>query len=189
MGCNNSTESTAIQQPHAQSICTRDETVTKTITSVNHNEAEVDISHFSKGQDALGVGGFGLVRKVTKLTGADKGIDYAMKSMSKDAILKRSSGAMAVSTELRCLVLLSDSPFICKIHYAFQSPSHLFMVLELARGGDLRHCLRATPKSRFSEAAARHLVCQIFAALSHCHQLSILHRGTIYSHLTSSAYD
>lgn len=177
MGCNNSTDSAVAQQSNAQSICWREDTVTKTLTSVNHNETEVDITHFSKELNPIGVGGFGLVRQVKKLTGPDKGVEYAMKSMSKDTILKRSSGAASVCTELRCLVLLSESPYVCRVYYAFQSPSHLFMVLELARGGDIRHCLRSTQRSRFSEAAARHIICQVLVALTHCHRLSILHRG------------
>lgn len=177
MGCNNSTDSVVAQQPSVQAVCWREDAVTKTLTSVNHNEAEVDISHFSKDPDPIGVGGFGLVRQVRKLTGPDKGVVYAMKSMSKDTILKRLSGAASVGTELRCLVLLSDCPFVCRVFYAFQSQSHLFMILELARGGDLRHCLRSTQRSRFSESAAKHIICQVFMALSHCHRLSILHRG------------
>lgn len=160
--------------------CFRDDTVTKSLTSFNYNELEVDITHFSRGNDALGLGGFGMVRLVKKLSGPDRGTEYAMKSMSKSAILKRSSGPAAVNTELSCLMLLADCKYSCQLHYAFQSASHLFMVLELAKGGDLRHCLRATPKSRFSEDAARHVVCQIFLALDYCHKVYILHRGTIH---------
>ena len=151
---------------------------TRSLTSFNYNEAEVDITHFSMGQEALGLGGFGIVRCVKKLSGRDKGAEYAMKSMSKDAITRRSSGPNAVSTELKCLILLSGCKYVCRLHYAFQSPSHLFMVLELARNGDLRHCLRATPKSRFSEEAAKFLICQILLGLECCHQASILHRGS-----------
>ncbi len=177
MGCTNSSE-LAKEEKHLGSSCLRDDSVTKSLTSFNYNEFEVDITHFSRGQDALGLGGFGVVRLVKKLSGPDRGIEYAMKSMSKSAILKRSSGPAAVNTELNCLILLADCKYACQLHYAFQSSSHLFMVLELAKGGDLRHSLRATPKSRFSEQAARHLVCQIFLALDHCHKTSILHRGT-----------
>lgn len=188
MGCNSSSDNSAIQLHSHQhlylpakpsSLCWKEEAITKTVTTFNFNETEVDLTHFSKGYDALGVGGFGLVRRVRKYTGNDKGIDYAMKSMSKEAILKRTSGPSAVITELKCLILLSDCRYICRIHYAFQSPSHLFMILELASGGDLRCCLRATPQSKFSETTAKLLVCQIFLALEHCHRLNILHRGTV----------
>lgn len=177
MGCTNSSE-LAKEERQLVANCFKDDAVTKSLTSFNYNEVEVDISHFSRGNDALGLGGFGMVRLVKKLSGPDRGTEYAMKSMSKSAILKRSSGPAAVNTELSCLMLLVDCKYVCKLHYAFQSTSHLFMVLELAKGGDLRHCLRATPKSRFSEEAARHIVCQVFVALEHCHKVHILHRGT-----------
>lgn len=178
MGCASSNDAAKDGQDHISTVCWKEETVTRTITSFNYNEAEVDITHFSKGNEALGLGGFGIVRRAKKLSGKDKGTEYAMKSMSKDAIIRRTSGPSAVSTELKCLILLSNCKFVCQLHYAFQSPTHLFMVLELARGGDLRHCLRATPKSRFSEDAAKYLICQILLGLDYCHQASILHRGT-----------
>ena len=162
------------------SICwkeEREEGVTRTLTSLNYNETEVDISHFSRPTEALGIGGFGMVRLVKKLTGSDRGQEYALKSMSKQAILKRSSGPSAVSSELKCLIILCNCNFVCRLHYAFQNESHLFMVLELGLGGDLRYNLRATPKSRFSETTAKNLICQILIALDHCHKSFILHRG------------
>ena len=187
MGCANSTD---VIRNDQKAICWKDDCVTRTLTSFNYNETEIDITHFSKGSDALGLGGFGVVRMVRKLTGKDRGTEYAMKSMSKYAILKRSSGPCAVSTELRCLVMLADCRFICRLHYAFQSDAHLFMVLELALGGDLRYNLRATPRGRFSEEAAKNLICQIIVALDCCHRSSILHRGEYHRmlHITHRDY-
>lgn len=177
MGCANSNE---LASSH-NTICWKDEEVTDTITSLNYNETEVDLSHFSKGIGTLGLGGFGMVRLVKKLTGRDKNKEFAMKSMSKDAILKRSSGPNAVMTELRALIMLSDCRFICNIRYAFQDSSHLYMVLELAPGGDMRFNLRAMSAMRFSEEASKNFICQIFTALDYCHRSSILHRGILYT--------
>ena len=72
--------------------CWKQDCVTKTITSTNCNEVEIDMSHFSTATKTLGLGGFGVVRCTTKLTGVDQGVDYALKTMGKNAILKRSSG-------------------------------------------------------------------------------------------------
>jgi serine/threonine protein kinase len=58
-----------------------------------------------------------------------------------------------------------------------QSDSHLYMVLDLARRGDLRHSLRASPNGRFSEKTAMHIFRQLLEALHCCHVQSILHRG------------
>ncbi|KAJ1438757.1 kinase-like domain-containing protein, partial [Ochromonadaceae sp. CCMP2298] len=57
-----------------------------------------------------------------------------------------------------------------------QSDSHLYMVLDLARRGDLRHSLRASPNARFSEKTAMHIFRQLLEALHCCHVQSILHR-------------
>lgn len=80
-------------------------------------------------------------------------------------------------TELKALVMLADCKFVCNIRYAFQDASQLYMVLDLAPGGDMRYNLRATPNARFTEAAAKIFIAQIFLALDYCHRSSILHRG------------
>ena len=80
-------------------------------------------------------------------------------------------------TELKALIMLGDCDFVCKIQYAFQDDSQLYMVLELAYRGDMRYNLRATSQSRFQELTAKDFVCQILLALECCHKSSILHRG------------
>jgi len=166
-------------------VCQADER--DTILSSEINSVEIDLSHFvfqgsssSKNGRTLGLGGFGVVRRAVKLTGDDRGVEYAMKSMSKSAILKRSSGPSSVMTELRALIMLLDCQFVCSIRYAFQDPKYLYIVLDLARGGDMRYNMRTTAFSRFSESAAKYYLCQIILAVSYCHKLSILHRGTNY---------
>ena len=102
------------------------------------NSVEIDLSHFLyitkiRAGKTLGLGGFGIVRRVTKQTGEDKGAEYAMKSMSKAAILKRSSGPTSVMTELRALIMLQECQYITQIRYAFQDPKYLYIVLDLAK--------------------------------------------------------
>lgn len=85
MGCTHSSEQSAA--PH--------DYFTYSHTSMNQfNEVEIDLSHFTKPQRILGIGGFGMVHSVTKITGKDKGFEYAMKSMNKAEILRRSSGTL-----------------------------------------------------------------------------------------------
>lgn len=153
--------------------------------STDINPVEIDLSHFlcesiksnHRNGRTLGLGGFGVVRRVMKLTSDDRGTEYAMKSMSKAAILKRSSGPASVMTELRALVMLLDCEYVCSIKYAFQDAAHLYIVLELARGGDMRYNMRLSPYSKFTESATKFYACQIFLAVSYCHKVSILHRG------------
>ena len=141
------------------------------------NETEVDMSHFSKPKEILGIGGFGMVRRITKLTGEDANKDYAIKSMAKAMILSRHSGSVSVMTELRALVILDDCDYICRLHYAFQDKAQLYMVLDCAIGGDMRYNLRKVSLFRFSESFSRIVIHQVLLALDHCHKCSILHRG------------
>jgi serine/threonine protein kinase len=118
-----------------------------------------------------------MVRTTVKLTGSDKNMVYALKSLSKHAILQRSTGIAAVMNELKSLALLVDSKFICRVHYAFQDCAFLFMILDLAPGGDMRYNMRAQANSRFPEEAAQFYIAQVILAVEHCHEASILHRG------------
>jgi len=178
MGCKSSTEVSPVV------CCPMDDTSTSLTTGIN--EVEVDLSHFSKSKELLGLGGFGMVRRMTKTSGHDIGREYAIKSMSKAMILSRNSGPTAVMTELRTLIILDDSEYICRIHYAFQDKEHLYMILDYAAGGDLRYCLRKSILLRFSEGLARMVIHQVFLALQHCHEHNILHRGKsiYYFHYT-----
>jgi serine/threonine protein kinase len=156
-----------------------DETMASEPTTFN--DTEVDLSHFSVCPHILGLGGFGMVRKVTKLTGTDSYQSYALKSMSKGMVLARQTGIAAVMTELKALIMVEDCEFICRLHYAFQDEAHLYMVMDYAACGDLRYNLRLSPLQRFSESLSRVFVHQILSALHHCHLRAILHRGNSLS--------
>lgn len=141
------------------------------------NEIEIDLTHFTAPKEILGIGGFGVVRRVIKNTCADGGSSYAMKSIAKATILARPSGAAAVMTELKALVLVRNSEYICNLQYAFQDEAFLYMIFEYAIGGDMRFNLRKAHNYRFSETLSKMIIRQVFLALDHCHNCSILHRG------------
>jgi serine/threonine protein kinase len=79
-----------------------------------------------------GTGSFAKVYKVSK---NDTGDIYAMKSLNKKFLIKHKHLKYAIS-ECRLLKTL-DHPFIIKLHYAFQTPSNLYLVLEYCPKGDL----------------------------------------------------
>lgn len=160
-------------------LCCKDASTaaTTSLNSFHANELEVDLSHFSTAKEILGTGGFGIVRRIVKLTGQDASRAYAMKTLSKATILSRPSGTAAVMTELKALIFVQDCPYICKLHYAFQDETFLYMVLDYAVGGDLRFNLRKSPNLHFSENLSRMFIYQVFLALNHCHKNNILHRG------------
>lgn len=62
-----------------------------------------------------------------------------MKEMSKAVILAKQTVA-AVHFE-KDLLSQMNHPFICNIIYAFQDSDNVYLILELANGGDLRYHL------------------------------------------------
>ena len=84
----------------------------------------------------LGQGTFGQVFKVRKI-GTDK--IYAMKVLKKSVLIKNKHLKYAIT---ECNVLKrADHPYIIKMHYSFQTPEYLYMVLDYCPGGDLAHHL------------------------------------------------
>ena len=72
---------------------------------------------------------------------------HAVKEMSKARILAKKS-ASSVMNERKILGVLKHS-FLVNMHCAFQSQTHLYLVLDLKLGGDLRSHLSRV--KRFSE--------------------------------------
>ena len=91
--------------------------------------------HFQSGR-ILGKGGFGVVRAMKKTTGKDKHTWYAVKEMKKKKIVKRKS-VKEVFNERDFLKNLNH-PFICNAYYGFQDEESIYLVMDIAVGGDLR---------------------------------------------------
>lgn len=82
----------------------------------------------------LGEGSFGKVFLVRKIVGKDAGTLYAMKVLKK-ATLKVKDRVR--STNERNILADVGHAFIVKLHYAFQTPGKLYLILDFLRGGDL----------------------------------------------------
>lgn len=82
----------------------------------------------------LGEGSFGKVFLVRKIVGKDSGTLYAMKVLKK-ATLKIKDRVR--STNERNILADVGHAFIVKLHYAFQTPGKLYLILDFLRGGDL----------------------------------------------------
>lgn len=67
-----------------------------------------------------------------------------------------------------------DHAFIARLHFAFHTPSSIYIVLDLKTGGDLRYYLRK--KLLFEEANVAFYVSCISSALAHCHARGVIHR-------------
>ncbi len=85
----------------------------------------------------LGKGSFGEVYLVEKLGSQ---AFFAMKVLNKEQIMSQNLVKYAL-TERKVLSAVNH-PFIVRLHYAFQSSSKLFLVLDYCPGGDLNEHLR-----------------------------------------------
>lgn len=67
-----------------------------------------------------------------------------------------------------------DHPFVCNMRYAFQDDEHLFMILDLMLGGDIRFHLDRLGK--FPEEVVKFYVAELALALDYLHSKGIVHR-------------
>ena len=120
------------------------------------------------------LGGFGRVNAVIK-KGDPEQKWLAMKVMDKEEILKKDRVA-EVFRERNLLVMLRHER-LCNSYYAFQDPKRLYLVMDIALGGDMRYNLEHTPDKRpFNESRVRWYFAQLCLALDYIHEKRVLHR-------------
>ena len=122
----------------------------------------------------VGQGGFGKVMQVRKISGqgGGEGRIFALKAMSKTHVVGCGE-VNGVRTECRVLQRIRH-PFIVKLHYAFQTKTKLYLVMDFVNGGQIFYHLRKV--GFFQEEQARFYAAELLLALSHLHQHSIVHR-------------
>ena len=103
----------------------------------NDHVEETDFHQFR----VLGVGGFGSVNAAIK---KDTGILLAVKRMDKK-LIKHKNRYKSCNTEMNALQSLS-SPFVCGLHYSYQTPQDVCLVLDLLHGGTLSFLLHQKKK-------------------------------------------
>jgi len=103
---------------------------------------------------------------------------YARKSQAKHSVLKSGEGPLKmVFNELNILKEAGENPFIANLRYAYQDQKHLFLVLDLALGGDLNFQRRERFKQKvFPPAIARFFMTEVFLGLQYLHSVNIIHR-------------
>ena len=67
-----------------------------------------------------------------------------------------------------------NHPFILKLNYSFQTPTHLYLIVEYVNGGDLFFHIKK--KGSLSEKEARFYGAQIIIALKYLHSKKIIYR-------------
>ena len=117
----------------------------------------------------VGKGGFGKVWIVTFRSSKKY---FALKEMSKARIIAKKS-VHSVMNERQILCSLSHS-FIVNIKSSFQDAQHLYLVMDLLTGGDLR--FHICYMRRFSEEQTRFFIACLVHALEYVHSQGFLHR-------------
>ena len=119
--------------------------------------------------EVLGQGTFGKVFKVKK---KDTGNIYAMKVLKK-SVLARNKHLKYAITEWNVLKK-ADHPFIIRLHYSFQTPDYLYMILDYWPNGDLS--IHLNSKQIFEENEAKFFIAEIILAMDYLHKRDILYR-------------
>ena len=119
----------------------------------------------------LGRGTFAIVRECTE---KQTGKKYALKILSKKTInnLCQFQG-LTFSTELVVLRKIRH-PNIVSLHDIYESKDELFIITDLATGGELFDQL--LHKGSYTEEDAANLIKQILEGVAYLHDLGIVHR-------------
>uniref|UniRef100_A0A7S2KPB5 Protein kinase domain-containing protein n=1 Tax=Zooxanthella nutricula TaxID=1333877 RepID=A0A7S2KPB5_9DINO len=95
-----------------------------------------------------------------------------MKKIRKQVVVNRDQ-AEHTRTERMVLEAVSH-PFIVALHYAFQTPKNLYLVLEFCNGGELFFHLSRVP--RFTEERTQFYAAETSAAIAYLHEVEIVYR-------------
>lgn len=95
---------------------------------------------------------------------------YVMKTIN---ITNRDEEEEAVIREINILQQFFHENIIT-LQDSYFTEQHIYMVLELMRGGDLFE--RIIEKEFFSEEVAKETTCQMLAAIAYCHEANVVHR-------------
>ena len=129
-----------------------------------------DISHkdFTI-HDILGKGSFGEVYLVEK---RDNNKLYAMKVFSKRTVQSQNLTRF-IYIEKKIMHSL-DSPFMVKLHFAFQTDRKLYLLMDYCKNRDLGYLLKK--KGCLSEQVSRIVIAELVLAIEALHARDIIHR-------------
>lgn len=117
----------------------------------------------------LGVGTFGRVR-LTLHVPTDS--SYALKCMRKAQVIKTNQTTQLLY-EKRILAMM-DHPFILQLMATYQDGGELYMLLEIALGGELFSLL--SKRAPLPDSHARFYAAQVVGIFSYMHSLKVLYR-------------
>lgn len=118
----------------------------------------------------IGKGAFAKVYLVKHLM--DGGKYYAMKCIKKSMVMDK---CFTESTKRERQILMSlNHDFVLKMHYAFQTPDCLYIIVDYINGGDLFFHIKR--KGHLSEKEAKFYGAQIILGLEYIHSKNVIYR-------------
>jgi serine/threonine-protein kinase RIM15 len=115
-------------------------------------------------------GAFGSVFLAKKRVTGDY---YAIKFLKKSDMITKNQ-VTNVKAERMILMAQTDSPFVTKLYYTFQSKDYLYLVLEYLNGGDCSSLVKVL--GSLSLSWARNYLAEVTAGLTYLHEKNIIHR-------------
>ena len=90
--------------------------------------------------------------------------------LKKANIVQKKKTTEHTRTERQVLETIRQAPFLVTMHYAFQTPAKLHLVLDYVSGGELFTHLYQ--REKFKESEVRIYIAEIVLALQHLHKVS-----------------
>lgn len=115
-------------------------------------------------------GAFGSVFLAKKRSTGDY---YAIKFLKKADMVAKNQ-VTNVKAERLILITQTDSPFVTKLYYTFQSKDYLYLVLEYLNGGDCAALLKTM--GTLPEDWARRYLAEVALGIAYLHRNNIVHR-------------
>ncbi|KAI8078172.1 uncharacterized protein B0P05DRAFT_491594 [Gilbertella persicaria] len=115
-------------------------------------------------------GAFGSVFLAKKRVTGDY---YAIKFLKKSDMIAKNQ-VTNVKAERMILMTQTDSPFVTKLYYTFQSKDYLYLVMEYLNGGDCLSLIKVLGSLPCDWA--RNYLAEVTLGLSYLHEKKIIHR-------------
>jgi serine/threonine-protein kinase RIM15 len=115
-------------------------------------------------------GAFGSVFLAKKKATGDY---YAIKVLKKADMIAKNQ-VTNVKAERMILMTQSESPFVAKLYFTFQSKENLYLVMEYLNGGDCNNLLTAL--GTLPEEWAKNYIAEVVLGLESLHSRGVVHR-------------
>ncbi|EFJ50069.1 hypothetical protein VOLCADRAFT_89054 [Volvox carteri f. nagariensis] len=122
----------------------------------------------------LGKGGNGVVRVVVNRETGEEFACKSIKKVLKDASEKKKQGHIeSIRREVAALSKLQGSLNVVKLEDVFEDEDHVYIIMEMCKGGELWHRIG---DRHYSERTVASFMRAVLRTLAQCHAQNIIHR-------------